>query len=86
MPRTPDRFPGEREEDVGVILKGQADEPAEIGEIRNVNGEIHAKDSGGIFDLRTGGDPPFPVERLLLTTNGGIIYSTTGALVVKAVA
>lgn len=86
MARTPDRFPGEREEDIGVILGSQSEEPQAAGEIRNVDGEIHAKDTTGIFDLRTGGTPSFSVERLLLTTQGGIIYSIAGAFVVKEIA
>lgn len=50
MPRTPDRFPGPRE-DEAVLLEEQALEP-ETGEIRNVAGALKAADAQGVFELR----------------------------------
>jgi len=85
MVRTPDRFPGEREEDIGVILDSQSEEPQSEGEIRNVNGNIHMKDSLGVFNPRTGGSAT-TFENLILTTDGGVIYSSTGGYVLKEVA
>jgi len=85
MPRTPDRFPGEREEDTGIILEEQTQEPQVVGEMRNVNGTILMKDDTGVFDPRLGGGG-FDFQRVLLTTDGGLIYSNAGAFVVKVTA
>ena len=56
VPRTPDRFPGPRE-DEAIVLEDQALEPGP-GEIRNVAGTLKAADSQGVFELRgiTGGE------------------------------
>ena len=56
MPRTPDRFPGPRE-DEAIVLEDQALEPVP-GEIRNVAGTLKGADAQGIFELRgiTGAD------------------------------
>ena len=50
MPRTPDRFPGPRE-DEAVLLEDQAVDPAP-GEIRRVAGTLKAADAEGVFSLR----------------------------------
>ena len=50
MPRTPDRFPGPRE-DEAIALEDQAAEPAP-GEIRNVSGTLKGVDAQGVFVLR----------------------------------
>lgn len=50
MPRTPDRFPGPRE-DEAIVLDDQAAEPLP-GEIRNVSGTLKAADAQGVFVLR----------------------------------
>lgn len=52
-PVTPDRFPGSREEDE-LVLEEQSTDPTEVGAIRNVSGALKAKDSVGVFDLRSG--------------------------------
>ena len=48
MPRTPDRFPGPRE-DEAIALEEQAAEPAP-GEIRNVSGTLKGADAQGAFE------------------------------------
>jgi len=50
VPRTPDRFPGPRE-DEAIVLDDQAAEPLP-GEIRNVPGTLKAADAQGVFVLR----------------------------------
>lgn len=50
MPRTPDRFPGPRE-DEAIALEEQTLDPAQ-GEIRNVAGVLKGGDAQGVFELR----------------------------------
>lgn len=54
MPRTPDRYPGVREEDEVRFDEVQAD-PPDAGSVRYVNGYLRARDSEGVFGLRGGG-------------------------------
>lgn len=53
MGRTPDRFPGERE-DEGIILEDVGLDPSVVGEIRLNGSDIKAKDGTGVFNLRSG--------------------------------
>lgn len=50
---TPDRFPGPLVEEE-VQLEERTTDPTIVGAIRNVSGTIKAKDSVGVFDLRSG--------------------------------
>lgn len=51
MTSTPDRQAGVREEE-GLILRDEALQPAEEGELRNDNGALYAKDAVGVYPLR----------------------------------
>jgi hypothetical protein len=53
MPRTPDRFPGTRE-DEALIIEDTTTQPAVLGEFRHDAGSLYAKDSVGVFNLRSG--------------------------------
>lgn len=54
MPRTPDRFPGVRE-DEGIILSDESTQPSQVGELRNDGGDFYAQDNLGVFNLRQDG-------------------------------
>lgn len=54
MPRTPDRIPGEADEE-GIILEERVDDPVQLGGVRYVSGDFRMKDSAGVFNPRTGG-------------------------------
>lgn len=53
MPRTPDRNPGVADEE-GIVLSDEGVDPVSVGEIRNNGGALKARDSAGVFDLRSG--------------------------------
>jgi hypothetical protein len=53
VPATPDRFPGEADEE-GIRLEDVGADPAVIGEIRRNGSDIKAKDGAGVFNLRSG--------------------------------
>jgi len=53
VPVTPDRFPGESD-DEGLILSDEGVDPTVVGEIRLNSGVIKGKDSTGVFNLRSG--------------------------------
>lgn len=55
MGRTPDRHPGILYEDEEIVLSETAIDPDVVGAIRRVGGDLKAKDSLGVFNLRTGG-------------------------------
>lgn len=74
---TPDRFPGRREEDEGLLLKPASSDPTEVGEIRLVSGVVRIRDDLGIFDPREGSD-----EKARVSSND----STSGYLNGKLVA
>lgn len=57
MPRTPDRFPGESD-DEGIVLSDAAADPTVLGEIVRNGNDIKAKDGTGVFNLRSGGATP----------------------------
>jgi hypothetical protein len=54
MPRTPDRHPGESD-DEGIVLENMSpgQDPTTAGGIRYVNGSFKLKDSTGVFNPRT---------------------------------
>ena len=52
MPRSPDARPGELLEDDGILLGSQVSDPTDVGEFRNVGGEIRVKDTIGVYDPR----------------------------------
>ncbi len=57
MPKTPDRDYGdaiEGDEVDSTILRNQTGDPTIEGQIQNNNGSLKAKDSVGVFDLRSG--------------------------------
>lgn len=56
MPRTPDRRPGEADEE-GTIYENLApgNDPVTSGEVRFVNGAFRLKDSIGVFNPRSAG-------------------------------
>lgn len=55
MAQTPDRFPGERE-DEGILLDEVTTVPQNTGGIRYVSGSFQMRDSIGVFNPRTGAD------------------------------
>ena len=54
MPRTPDRFPGSREEEE-IIVEDTGQDPADAGGVRYNGGVFKLRDAIGVFDPRTGG-------------------------------
>lgn len=54
MPRTPDRFPGEADEE-GLLLEETDSDPTIVGGMRLVGGDFRLRDSAGVFNPRTGG-------------------------------
>lgn len=54
MPRTPDRFPGEREEEE-LRLEPHSADPDSVGGMRIVSGAFRFRDDLGVFDPRSGG-------------------------------
>lgn len=51
MGRTPDRFPGERE-DEGILLEDAGTDPVVLGGIRRVGTDLKGRDGAGVFNLR----------------------------------
>jgi len=54
MPRTPDRFPGSREEEA-IILENRVTDPATPGEIRYVNNHFRFNEGGTVIGLGLSG-------------------------------
>jgi len=54
MPKTPDRFPGEADEE-GLLLEEAGSDPTTVGGMRLVGGDFRLRDSAGVFNPRTGG-------------------------------
>jgi hypothetical protein len=54
MGRTPDRFPGTREEEE-LLFETNAPDPTDDGAVRYNGTSFRMKDSTGVFDPRTGG-------------------------------
>lgn len=51
MPKTPDRFPGTREE-TELLLRSQGTDPTDAGAARYVSGDFRLRDSIGVFNPR----------------------------------
>jgi len=51
MGRTPDRFPGPRE-DEELVLEERLDDPPTVGGLRYVAGRFRLRDAGGLFNPR----------------------------------
>jgi hypothetical protein len=58
MPSTPDRHPGEEDEE-GTVYENltPGNDPPVLGGVRMVNGAFRMRDSVGVFDPRTGAAP-----------------------------
>jgi len=52
MPRTPDRFPGERTEEGLILEENAAGDPPETGGVRYVGGQLRSRDVLGLFTVR----------------------------------
>lgn len=77
MARTPDRFPGSRE-DEELILEPASSDPEVPGAIRNISGEFRLRDNLGVYEPRMG----IP-GRLIFKLDGGIVYDSNGHTMVK---
>jgi hypothetical protein len=82
--QTPDRYPGIRQEEEIEFFE-TTEAPTTPGAMKYVNGQWMMIDGVGTFNPRTGG-ASIGIENLILTTEGGIIYSSAGVLIVKAAA
>lgn len=80
MGRTPDRFPGEREEEELRLLPESSD-PTVVGAMRLVSGEFRFRDNDGVFSPRTAGAVNLGI--LVLTLAGGVVYDSLGEIVLK---
>lgn len=54
MTTTPDRFPGDREEEILELQDDAAGDPAGVGQLKYVSGAFRQKDAIGVFDPRYG--------------------------------
>jgi len=83
MTKTPDRFPGSREE-TELILREQGTAPTDEGASRYVTaGDFAMRDQHGVFNPRhadQGGDDN---RYLIIRTDGGVVYDLSGDLVIK---
>lgn len=80
MTRTPDRFPGSREDDE-LILEDVSQNPLVEGAMRYVLGSFQFKDGSGVFNARVGGGAD--LGQLVLTLAGGVVYDGSGEVVIK---
>ena len=83
MPLTPDRRPGESDEE-GLILSDEGVNPTVVGEFRRNGSDLLAKDGTGVFNLRSGtGLTPAAHQTLLqlihFIDEGPTFGFTTGA-------
>lgn len=71
-PYTPDRFPGERREEEGLVLEDQGPgaDPTEVGGARYVDGEFRMRDAIGVFNPRDGIPPATAVGQVLYSLDG----------------
>lgn len=83
MTKTPDRFPGSREE-TELLLRAQPSDPTDAGATRYVTGgDFAMRDQYGVFNPRhadQGGDDN---RYLILRTDGGVVYDLSGDVVLK---
>lgn len=78
MSKTPDRFPGERE-DEGLLLTDEGVSPTQEGETRYRAGSFQMRDSAGIFNPRDGGGGGYVANRL-----GQLLFSLDASTFVPA--
>lgn len=71
MGRTPDRFAGPRQ-DEEVQFEEQATDPTVEGAIRNVLGDLKAKDQIGVFNLR---QPGLDFDNYIFDVAGAFVYT-----------
>lgn len=81
MPQTPDRWPGPLYEEA-IYLEDTAVSPSAVGEIRRSGSDILAFDSAGLFNLRQSSGSDL-LTRAVFKADGGIIYTGSGAAVIK---
>lgn len=79
--KTPDRFPGECE-DEGIILDEATGDPVVAGGLRFVGGSFKMRDSDGVFNPRTGGALDF--DDILFETSGKAVLLTNGNVVMRS--
>lgn len=75
MPRTPDRRPGELE-DEGILLEDTGADPTTTGGIRYNAGSFKMRDGTGVFNPRTGGASGIIITRAI-TVDLTIVTGTT---------
>jgi hypothetical protein len=80
VPRTPDRFPGESDEE-GIRLEDVGVDPTVVGEIVFNTSAFKAKDGTGVFDLRSG--TGLSAASLVLAVDGSFVYVGDGDIVTK---
>jgi hypothetical protein len=73
----------ERTEDLFLIDMGVAP-PVEEGQIRQANGDIVAFIAGEVKSLTAGAGTTL-LGRAVFKTDGGLVYTTAGAVVIKVV-
>lgn len=78
MSKTPDRFPGERE-DEGLVISDEGIDPDKLGEVRYSAGDFKMKDHLGVFNPRTSGGGGYTA-----THTGQFLASVDGATFVPA--
>lgn len=81
MPKTPDRYPGEAEEE-GLVFEEASEDPVQVGGIRLVGGAFRMKDESGVFNPRTGGSG-LDINSVIWDLAGGIVYALDGTAVVR---
>lgn len=64
MPSTPDRHPGEEDEE-GTVYENLSpgNDPPTLGGVRMVNGNFRMRDAGGVFNPRPGGGIDYVFRR-----------------------
>lgn len=76
MTRTPDRFPGTREE-TELLLRGQGSDPSDAGATRYVSGDFRMRDQYGVFNPRSqGGGSGQRIIQVSLTGDGQAKYQS----------
>jgi hypothetical protein len=79
---TPDRFPGTREEEA-LVIKPSASPPTIVGEVRLVSGDVLIRDNVGVYNPRAGASL---LGRAIFKSDGGLIFTSEGDVVIKQVA
>lgn len=82
MARTPDRVPGPSIEEE-TRYESQIIDPTEEGAVRYVSGSFRLRDSLGVYNPRS--STGLSLEYAIITTEGGIIYDSSGGLILKEI-